>query len=479
MTKSRTAMKRIIGLAVVAAVGLAASGCSTGGTDSGKITITLSGPNQWNNDPQSFGPAWEDLIARFEKAEPGIEVKTTVLPIPEFAQTLSTQLSAGTAPELVFNQAPHKPDQIVQLDKYLDKPNPYIDGNKKWIESFNQNYFGPDAAAARNAANHYEWIPFNLVIVGVYYNKDAFDKAGVKAPLKTVADMMDACGKLKDAGYDPFAMDNGWLGQGWTMNTISSMLLSKYADDFNQFAADGTEGTAAQVTTKSMAKAILTGELNAETTPEVAESMRFLKKIFDGCATPNWSGIGGSASFIGADDFIGGKAAMSFGTNFAATNLDAVDWEYGTMPFPTISSGDSKLSSDQPAQFGAAPQGTSYMIPVTTKGEKLEAAVKFLQFVTSPAGGQAWLDGSGGIPASADGKPAPGLEGLMTGDWFESPTVGAAPTPKAKAGQPGYDGYLLGSKSLEEALAEMQSDWVTAMKETAAEGGWTEDWATK
>ena len=123
--------------AIVAASSLVlvASGCASS-PDSGEgggdaVTITLSGPNQWNSDPASFGPAWEDLIAAFEEEEPNINVETTVLPLAEFKNTLSTQLAAGTAPELIFAQASHTPDQLTVLDDYLEEPNPYVEGNER------------------------------------------------------------------------------------------------------------------------------------------------------------------------------------------------------------------------------------------------------------------------------------------------------------------------------------------------------------
>lgn len=481
MPITHSKMKRLIGaIAIAATAALVMSGCtgSADGAGGDKVTITLAGPNQWNNNPKSFGPAWDAMIKKFEKAEPNITVKTNVLPIPTFAQTLSTQLTAGTAPELIFNQAPHKPNQIASLDKYLQQPNPYIDGNKKWIDSFNQKYFGPEVAAAQNAAGNFEWVPLNLVIIGVYYNKDAFDKAGVSAPITTMSDMMTACTKLKKAGYSPFAMDNGWLGQGWTFGTIQSMLTAKYGEELNQFTASGEPGTSPSLASKSIAKAVLTGEFTPEGTPEIGESLKVLKELFDNCATPNWSGITGGAAFIGNDEFLSGKAAMSYGTNFAANNLEKVKWGYATMPFSTVTKKTTDLSTDQEAQFGAAPGGTSYMIPATTNGAKLAAAVKFLQFVSSPEGNQEWLDKSGGIPATNDGKAAPGLEGLMTGAWFESPVVpNLNLIPKAKAGQPIYTGYLLGTKSLKDQLSEMQADWITSQKEVAVDGGWTESWA--
>ncbi|MFD7155609.1 ABC transporter substrate-binding protein [Kribbella sp. NPDC059898] len=479
MARPHRAARALSCIALAGLLSLTAA-CNGSGAGSGdQVTITIAGPNQWNSDPKSFGPAWEDLVKRFEEKEPGIKVETTVLPIPDFVQTLSTQLTAGTAPELVFNQAPHQPDQVVALDDYLTKPNPYVPGNQHWIDIFNPDQFGPKSGKVRNAAGHYEWVPFNLVTIGLYYNVDAFAKAGVQAPLKTYGDFLTACPKLKAAGYAPLAMDNGWLGQGWTYNVVMGMLMDKYYAKWNQFDADGKPGKAAQLTAKSVAHAILTGELDPTSTPEVAEGLRLIKKMFDACATPNWSGIAGGASFVGGNDFVGGKAAIAWGTNFADSSLDEVTWKHSTMPFPTITSADTSVSDGTPARFGAEAGGTSYMIPSTTKGKQLDAAVKFLQFASSTEGGQAWLDKSGGIPATRDGKAAPGLQGLMSGEWFNHPprVMGLDLRPKALAGKPVYDGYLLGTKSESETMQKLKEDWTAAVKEQAKDAGWTEAWA--
>lgn len=479
--KSKRSLRAAAGMAAVVAVALGVSGCTAPADEGDAVTITLAGPNQWNADPTSFGPAWEALVEAFEAAEPNIKVETVVLPIAEFATTLSTQLSAGTAPELIFNQAPHTPDQIVALDEFLEAPNPYVDGNEQWLTVFNEDYFGPKATNARNAAGNYEFIPFNLFIQGLYYNADAFAEAGIDEAPTTFGDFIDACVDLKDAGYIPLALDNSYASQNSVYSPIRAMLQDKYFDEWNVFAPDGSPGTAAQIGAKGFAHAVLTGELDATTTPEIAETMRLMKTVFDECATPNWSGIASAgAAFTGGEDFLGGGAAMAFGSNFAANNLADVDWEYGTMPFPTITKSDSSLSTGREAQSGANIGGTSYMIPATTEGDKLEAAVKFLQFVSAPQNAQPWLDETGGVPALADAVPAPGLEGLMTGSWFESPRVPARSLiPRAFGGQAIYTGYLTGSKPLEDQLVELQGLWVEASKELAEDGGWTEDWATK
>jgi len=100
------------------------------------VTITLAGPNQWNDSGTSFGKAWEDQVAAFQKATPGVIFKTNVLPLTSFFAYEATLLQAGSAPELIFNQTNYKPFQVVPLTKYLMQPNPYAPGNKRWLDLF-------------------------------------------------------------------------------------------------------------------------------------------------------------------------------------------------------------------------------------------------------------------------------------------------------------------------------------------------------
>lgn len=472
LTSRRTAPRTGAFVAATALM-LSACGGDDGGSD-GEVTITIAGPNQWTTDPDTFGPAWEDLVTRFEEEEPGINVETNVLPT-DFGDTLSTQLAAGTAPELIFRSVSHTPDQVVPLDDYLQEPNPYVEGNERWIDLFNQDYFGPDAVSARNAAGNYEFIPFNLVILGVYYNVDAFAEAGLDGPPETFGDLISACGALREAGYDPFAIASGFLYQGWTVQSISSMLMAGYADEWNDYGPDNEPGKSATVSIKSTAKAILTGELDPTTIPEVGETLRLTKEFYDECATPNWSGITSGGGF---EDLQGGTAAMAYASNFYAPLLDDADFEWATMPFPKVTKEDSPLATGEPARHGANTEGTSYMIPSTTSGAELDAAIKFLQFVTSPEGGQPWLDASGGIPSLEGATPAPGLEPL-TGAWAEPLPMQSLSVlvPKAKFWTPIYDGFLLGNTSLEDMLSGMRDDWTQWANEQVEDGGWTDDWA--
>ncbi|MFH9478649.1 ABC transporter substrate-binding protein [Streptomyces anulatus] len=472
-------------MASCAALGLTAvlalAGCSdsdSGVAADGTVTITLAGPNQWNDQAGTFGKPWEELIAKFEKAEPKIKVKTNVLPLAEFGQTLSTQLSAGTAPELVFAQAPHQPHMVTPLDEELQKPNPYVPGNKKWLDLFNQKYFGPDKGLS--AAGKKEYLPFNIVSTGIFYNEDAFAKAGVTAPVETFADLITACGKLKGAGYAPLAMDSSNTGLGWTIKTISNMLLDKYYDKLNVFAGDGSKGKNAFLTDKARYRAVLTGEIDATKTPEVAESVKLLKQVFDKCATKNWSGIApSSASIVNVRDFSSGKAAMAWGSPFGYGALSDVKGKVASMPFPTITKETTPLSTEAPARFGASAGGTSYMIPSTVKGEKYKATLKFLQWMSVAENTQEWIDATGALPPLQGAKAPEATAAMAEGIWAEPMrTNGQLDAPKGATVVGLYDGYLLGSKTLDETLTNLDDSWQRLAKEQVDANEWgDEPWA--
>lgn len=468
---------RRAGIAAVAALTLAA--CSSGGSKGGVTTITLEGPNQWTNSGSTFGPAWDKLIAKFEKENPKIKVKTVVLPLDQFNQTISTQLAAGTAPDLVFNQASYKPYMVHHLDADLKKPNPYVAGKKAWINQFNSKYFGLKNAHNIDPEGHVDWVPFNLVAVGVFYNKDAFKKAGVHAPVTTFADLLADCGKLKAAGYTPFAMDDSDIGTGWTWNTIANMLLAKYYDKLNVYDAAGNPGSNPQLTAKDWAKAILTKQITP-TMPEVTESLKLMKQFYDSCASKNWSGIAGSSgAMVNIKDFASGEAAMSWGTDYAPAALPGVKFPYGSMPFPTITRESTPLSTNAPAQFGVAAGGTSYMIPAKISGDKLKAALKFMQWMSVGKNIQQWLNETGAIPAVTDATVPTQTKGLTQGTWSEAQTIGGI-----SSGPPGttvvslYDGYLLGSKNLSAEQAHLEDMWTKAQVQAVKDNGWTgESWA--
>jgi len=484
--KSRkTAAKRALkvvggGLALAMTAGACSSAtkssqASTKQSSSPSVSITIAGPNQFNTDTNTFGTAWNNLVASFEKVNPSIHVTTEVLPLSSFNQTLSTELAAGTAPALVFDQATYKPYMVTPLDSYLNQPDPYVPGNKKWIDVFNPNYYGFNIVGAVDAQGHIVAIPFNEVAVGLFYNKTAFAKAGITAPITTWSQFASDAAKLKAAGYTPISAQSGALPVGWILDTIWRMLAAKYFSAWSYYTPQGTPGTSPTLTPEDIDRAIMTGTLNPNL-PAVSETLKLAKQFLSEWSTPNWSGVAdtGGGSVVALQDFYDGKAAMAWGTDYAKGSLKGVTFPYATMPFPTITSATTSLSQNVPAEFGiSGTGGTDYMIPSTTKGAQLAAAVKFLQFVTAPKYNQPWIEATGALPIVQNVNVPAADSGFLSGSWGKTSPIGAFPAgPGANNIEVITEGYLLGDKSLSSELSFLESEWKAAAELAISTNGW-------
>ncbi len=464
----RASLLAIFALGVVAApVRLAPrAAAQTSHSRQVSVAITLAGPNQWNNSGTSFGPAWERLVAQFEAANPGVTVKTNVLPLTSFFQTESTLLQAGSAPELIFNQTNYKPVQVVSLNKYLMQPNPYAPGRKTWLDWFDPRGF---STRQQDPLGRWDWVPFNFVDLGLFVNQTAFAKAGVKMPIATWEDWRTAIKKLKAAGYTPLAMDGSYLGIDWTFSTIANMLLMKYVKNWNVYLANGAHGQNNQLTIEDYARALKTG-VNLGRLPEMAEALTLTKEVFDTAVTPNWSGIKGlSGTGVNLQDFIAGKAAMAWGVDFGAAALvnAHTSFKIGSMGWPTITKATTRLSTNAPAQYGVTAGGTSYMIPATTKGDKLAYAIRFMQFVTAPRNNQAWITATSATPAVQTVKAPAQISAFSTGAWgvpqTANPGLLTSLSPQNNTEfQQIMQGYLLGSTSLSQTQTALQASWQRA-----------------
>lgn len=473
ITTTRWGPRTVTAAAAAAMLGLTLAACSDeGGPEGvsddcpdGVTSITLSGPNQWTSDGDTFGESWENLVASFHEVEPCVELTTNVLPADTYNQALSTQLAAGSATELVFSQANHDPYMVHSLTEELEQPNPYVEGNERWIDLFNPDYYTVDKVA--NSEGNAEYIPFNLVGVALFYNADAFDEAGV-GNMDTFEDFLAGCDDLSEAGYIPVAMDNGPIGIGWTTGALTAQFFNgEIFDEWNVYDASGEPGTAEILTPKSIGRAMATGEFVADM-PQVRESLEQLKRFFDHCVSPDWSGTASTGAFVGGQLFPSGEAAMAWSSNFGVNEL-GTEFEVGSMPFPTITQETSDLVTGEPARFGTGLGGTAYMIPSTVEGAEYDAALKFLQFASSPEHVQPWLDTSGGVPVLLDAEVPENVSGFLDGEWAEPFRLGYGilQTASTTTNTNLFSGYLLGTKPLEDQIVDLQANYDDRIREDA------------
>ncbi len=477
------------GLAIVLSLGAIAGGlaaCSESAPPSRGVagtTITLEGPNQWTQSGSSFGPPWDQLVAEFKKVT-GVTVKTDVLPLATFSSVESAQLAAGIAPDLVFNQATYQPYMVVPLNKYLSQPNPFVAGNKSWLSEFDQSAFSGEVSGVLDPKGNFDWVPFNLVGIAMYYNKTAFQRAGITAPISTFSQLISDCGALSKAGYTPMAMDNSGIGTFFPYRPILDQLIQKQFNELNQFTVTGAPGKAPELTTKDLVWGIATGKFSASD-PYVKESLVLLKQLFDSCATKNWSGITGlSGDGVGLPQFESGKAAMAFAVDFGYGTIAAgASFPIGSMPFPEITTATTELSANVAARSGNTVGGTSYMIPAHTTGNALKASLLFLQFMSAPQYITNWLADTGGIAAIQGITPPASASAYFEGAWGEPEIIspfsagsGIAPgVPFTEA----YDGYLLGSKTLGQEVTYLEGLFRQGAAYLVHNDGWSgQAWAS-
>jgi multiple sugar transport system substrate-binding protein len=158
------------------------------------VTITFLSPE---TDPGSI-KVDNEIIAAFEKANPGVKVKLTHANLNDVLPKLSAMLRAGTAPDLAYSSPKFVPPlvdqgQLVPMDdvfkKLGDVPRKFVTGNSK-----KQIYDIPVAQEVRL----------------LYYRKDLFAAAGIKPPT-TFAEWLQAAKDLtvdtnKDGKIDQFGI---------------------------------------------------------------------------------------------------------------------------------------------------------------------------------------------------------------------------------------------------------------------------------
>lgn len=95
----------------------------------------------------------------------------------------------------------------------------------------------PEALADVTVDGHYMAVPVNIHREnGLFYNKTVFADNGIEPPV-TMADFMDVCAKLKQAGVTPLAISTS---QGWIIDKVFVALAlgTMGPDDFVKYIVD-------------------------------------------------------------------------------------------------------------------------------------------------------------------------------------------------------------------------------------------------
>ncbi|MFK0286273.1 extracellular solute-binding protein [Streptomyces sp. NPDC090499] len=216
-------------LAATAAAGLgmtALSGC--GGSDSG-TSGGITTVEWWNiSTTEPAKGVWAALAKKFEAQNPKVKLKIVQLENDAYKTKMTALTASGKLPDVFHTWGGGVLQQQVDAGLVKDLTDP----TKSWADGLL-----PVAKQAYILGNKTYGIPFDIGMVGFWYNKALFRKAGISTPPTTWSGFLDAVKKLKAAGVTPLALagKESWTGMYYwaylAMRTAGIDALKKANDD--------------------------------------------------------------------------------------------------------------------------------------------------------------------------------------------------------------------------------------------------------
>ena len=226
--------------AVGGALALAACGGKStppgagGPTGSAAGGASYSGPAVklafWNGWTGADGDYAKQMISQFNKANPNVQVQMNVYQWADFFQKLPAAVQSGNGPDV---SVMHIDDIPTQAAQQVIVP---IDEIAKAL-NFSSGQFAPAVWNGGMYQDKRYGIPIDVHNLGLYYNQDLFDKAGISAAPTNESEYFDALDKLKSKGIQgswvsPFQFTGGFMFQS---------LLWQFGGDL--YNSDNTQAT--------------------------------------------------------------------------------------------------------------------------------------------------------------------------------------------------------------------------------------------
>ena len=386
---SNKALKRGIAAAAAGLMAVTAlAGCTA---DSGPQTIRVVAA-QYTDDMQAY---YDDLVTRFEAANPNITVEVEVVSWNDIDQKLKTMVQTNDLPDIgnlnyfssfAADGLLYRADELVPADVLADMVPTFIENSKYEGTA----YAVPDLASARL----------------FFYNKDIFAKAGVKVEdIATWDGLVAAAKKIKAAVPDvvPIALPLG------PEEAQAEFMIWANSNDGGVYS---------------------NGEWTIESDKNV-KTMEFLAGLVkDGLTNPSPATFDRTSGAFAL--FSEGKAAMLNGAIFLPNVLKdgGSTINYGFTNFPTNrADGKSITLGVQDYFFGFKKDGNK------------DAVQKFMSFIFEPDNYAGFLEAAGGfLPATVSAGEA------MSSDEALAPYIAVLPNavfyPGSEASWPAVQGEM-------------------------------------
>jgi raffinose/stachyose/melibiose transport system substrate-binding protein len=331
----------LISVLLVAALFLTACGTAA---PAKKVTVTW-----WHistKDPALSD--WQKMADDYMAAHPNVNIEITVLENEAFKTKLTTVMQSGEVPDIFQSWGGGTLKEQIDAGLLKDITADLDAKGGAWRDTF-----APGALAVFSADGKNYGVPWDMGMVGWWYNKDLFAQAGITGTPKTWSEFLADVQLLKDAGITPISLGEG---DTWTGMHIWSYLATRIGGEAAFKAAADRSGSFAD--------------------PAFVQAGVELKKLID--MKPFQDGFLGANHDEMQATFGNGKAAMELSGQWAPSvqRANAADGvgvaNLGMFNFPAVEGG----AGDVTDVIGG---GNGFAIGKDAEPE----AVDFVKYLTS------------------------------------------------------------------------------------------------
>ncbi len=336
------------------------------------VTLTY-----WQYDFESKVGVIDTLIGQFEEANPGITVEQQTFPYDAFQQQIAAAVPAGQGPDVVnlfYGWLPAWAD----AGYLIPLPGDAFDATTL------EEAFIPTVQAARYEGNYWG-LPTAVRNLALFYNQDLLEEAGITEPPATWDDFIAVAKQLTVGENGRFSqIGYGIAPDGQDHNLVREVLVRQfggapYSDDNTQVSYNSAEG--------KEAFDFYTGWVTDEQ-----------------IGVPDFIPGGASGSSAGyRSGFLAGRIAMIIDGSFTIdTFREEAGFNWSVAELPLREEGGTQANFSSFWMHGLTPLAEE-------TPETLDAATKFLQFITGEEAMQLWLEEVGELPARTALVEAPDL----------------------------------------------------------------------
>ncbi|WP_051964183.1 ABC transporter substrate-binding protein [Deinococcus misasensis] len=318
---------------------------------------TLNYWSMWNQtEPQ--GQVIQATIKDFEAAHPGVnvqvnwlgrQVKNLILPALDTGTSIDV-FDTGTDWMKRYNK------HLLALDPYLKRPS--MDNPKQTVAQSLYSILQKQYQVA--GKNHF--VVYQPFAVLFFYNKDHFQKAGIKAEPKNWEEFLTVSNQLRKAGFEPLTTDIDAY-----IDVMFGYFVERYAGGCNQLSRTLKDKTGKMwLTTPGYLKL-------AQNVQELLQKGYFAK------------GTAGNRYPTGQQRLALGEVSMYLNGTWLPGEVKATtgpEFKWGTFGFPAISGGNGKVTTVMMGSQALA-------IPKASKNPEL--AFQFIEFMVGKKTQQAMV----------------------------------------------------------------------------------------